>query len=103
MLAPVAKIVRHYRDFPNVTGYLEPHNELEHNMPAIFADVACIYINGRRLNRSAGMMRGHHFRMNLMPWIKWDEPNEVEIEAGYRGPHDVMNITHIEVRYYDPS
>ena len=38
MLAPVAKIVRHYRDFPNVTGYLEPHNELEHNMPAIFSD-----------------------------------------------------------------
>ena len=50
------------------------------------ADIACIYINGRRLNRSAGMMRGHHFRINLMPWIKWDEPNEIEIEAGYRGP-----------------
>ena len=64
------------------------------------ADIACIYINGRRLNRSAGMMRGHHFRINLMPWIQWDEPNELEIEAGYRGPHDVMNITQIELRYY---
>jgi hypothetical protein len=63
------------------------------------ADIAGIYINGRRLNRSAGMLRGHHFRINLMPWIRWDEPNEIELEAGYRGPHDVMDITHIEVRY----
>lgn len=64
------------------------------------ADIACIYLNGRRLNRSAGMMRGNHFRINLMPWLHWDEPNEIELEAGYRGPHDVMDITHIEVRYY---
>jgi hypothetical protein len=67
------------------------------------ADIACVYINGRRLNRSAGMMRGNHFRINLIPWIKWDEPNEIEIEAGYRGPRDVMDITHLEVRYYDRS
>ena len=37
------------------------------------ADIACVYVSGRRLNRSAGMMRGHHFRINLMPWIHWDE------------------------------
>ena len=49
------------------------------------------------------MMRGHHFRINLMPWLRWDEQNELEIEAGYRGPHDVMDITHIELRYYEPE
>ena len=38
LLAPIGKIVRHYRSYPNVTGYLEPHAELEHNMPAIFSD-----------------------------------------------------------------
>lgn len=67
------------------------------------AAIACIYINGRRLNRSAGMMRGHHFRINLMPWNQGDRPNEIEIEAGCRGPHDVMDITDIEVRYYQPE
>lgn len=67
------------------------------------ADIACIYINGRRLNRSAGMMRGHHFQINLMPWIQWDEQNEIELEAGYRGPHDAMDIMQIELRYYEPA
>ncbi len=67
------------------------------------ADIACIYINGRRLNRSAGMMRGNHFRINLMPWLRWDQENELELEAGYRGPHDAMHITQIELRYYAPE
>lgn len=62
--------------------------------------IASILINGRWLSRSYGLTRGTHFRMNLTPYIKWGQENDIELRPTYAQPFDVKTV---EVRYYEPG
>lgn len=37
-LSMMAPIIRRYAAYPNITGYAEPHGEIEHNTPSIFTE-----------------------------------------------------------------
>ena len=62
--------------------------------------VASILLNGHWISRSYGMTRGEHFRFNLTPYIKWGQPNDIELRPTYGWP---MTTSVLEVRYYDPG
>ena len=62
--------------------------------------VSSILFNGHWLSRSYGLTRGTHFRMNLTPYIKWGQENDIELRPTYTEPRDVSTI---EIRYYTPG
>jgi len=62
--------------------------------------VTGILFNGHWLSRSYSQTRGTHFRMNLTPYVKWGQENDIELRPTYSA---AIEVSTIEVRYYNPG
>ena len=59
-------------------------------------NVTGLYLNGRQINRETV---GQHFRMNLTEFIRWGQPNTIELIDQWSDTG--VEIKTIEMRYYD--
>ncbi|HEY3398511.1 MAG TPA: beta-galactosidase [Armatimonadota bacterium] len=63
---------------------------------AIANNITGLYLNGRQINREIG---GQHFRMNLTPFLRWNQPNTIELIGQWMG--EATEVKTLEMRYYE--